>query len=67
MLVDVLDGPCLLILCYRWHDAVSSSNHAYVADMNDTQHCRAPYAPEHNTQMMVYAASMAGEVSLGTA
>ena len=34
-----------------------------LADANDASLCHAPYDPEHNAQMLVYAANMAGEVA----
>jgi len=46
----------------RWHDAVTANLAAYKADVADAQHCQSPYEPEHNTDMLVYAANMAGEV-----
>lgn len=46
----------------RWHDAVIANLAAHGADVADAEHCQSPYEPEHNTDMLVYAANMAGEV-----
>ena len=46
----------------RWTDAVSSNVNAYNDDLAMSQRCIAPYEPEHNTALLIYAASMAGEV-----
>ena len=46
----------------RHHDAVAANVHAWRADVADARHCQAPYEPEHNTNMLVYAANMGGEV-----
>lgn len=35
---------------------------AYKADMELTKHCMVAYGPEHNTDMLIYAANMAGMV-----
>ena len=47
----------------QWHNAVVSNVNAYNADVNDGAACMTPYEPEHNTDMLIYAANMAGEVS----
>ncbi len=47
----------------QWHNAVVSNVNAYNADVNDGAACMSPYEPEHNTDMLIYAANMAGEVS----
>ena len=47
----------------RWHDGVVANQHAFQADLNDSQHCRAPYIPEHNLEMLIYSANMGGEVT----
>lgn len=47
----------------RWHDAVTSSQAAVAVDARDARLCQAAYFPEHNAQMLVYAANMGGEVS----
>jgi hypothetical protein len=49
----------------RWHDAVVSNANAHAADVADAAHCQSPYEPEHNSDMLIYAANMGGEVSLG--
>lgn len=36
---------------------------AYKADMDYTDRCMVAYGPEHNTDMLIYAANMAGMVS----
>ena len=46
----------------RWKDAVTANIRAYAADVALTQHCMMPYAPEHNTDMLIYAANMGGQV-----
>ena len=46
----------------RWHDAAVSNMNAHAADAEDARHCQSPYEPEHNTDMLVYAANMGGEV-----
>ena len=38
---------------------------AYKADMELTKHCMVAYGPEHNTDMLIYAANMAGMVRAG--
>ena len=35
---------------------------AYKADMELIKHCMVAYGPEHNTDMLIYAAQMAGMV-----
>lgn len=35
---------------------------AYGADMAYTEQCMVAYGPEHNTDMLIYAANMAGMV-----
>ena len=47
----------------QWHNAVVSNVNAYNADVNDGAACMSPYEPEHNTDMLIYAANMAGEAS----
>lgn len=34
---------------------------AYNADLFFGEHCMQPYEPEHNTDMLIFAASMAGQ------
>lgn len=46
----------------RWKDAVTANIRAYEADMEFTKHCMVAYGPEHNTDMLIYAANMAGMV-----
>lgn len=46
----------------RYHDGVLSNVNAFQADMNDSAHCRVPYLPEHNLEMLIYAATLGGEV-----
>ena len=46
----------------RYHDAVAANVHAWRADVADASACQSPYEPEHNTDMLVYAANMGGEV-----
>ena len=47
----------------QWHNAVVSNVNAYNSDVNDGAACMSPYEPEHNTDMLIYAANMAGEAS----
>ena len=53
---------CVAYRMGRWKDAVTANVRAYRADVAFTQHCLMPYAPEHNTDMLIYAANMAGMV-----
>jgi hypothetical protein len=46
----------------RWHDAVTANVNAWRADEADARACQAPFEPEHNTDMLIYAANMGGEV-----
>ena len=46
----------------RYHDAVVASVRAYEADTALARACLAPYAIEHNADMLIYAANMAGQV-----
>ena len=41
---------------------MTSSQAAVATDARDAELCHAPYFPEHNAQMLVYAANMGGEV-----
>ena len=50
----------------RWHDAVVANVNAFNADLKLGQHCLLPYEPEHNTDMLIYAASMGGQVQLSS-
>lgn len=46
----------------RYHDGVQANVRAFAADLDDSQHCRVPYLPEHNLEMLIYAATLGGEV-----
>lgn len=46
----------------RYHDGVLSNVRAFQADLDDSEHCRRPYLPEHNLEMLIYAATSGGEV-----
>lgn len=46
----------------RYHDGVMSNVRAFEADMEDSECCRRPYLPEHNLEMLIYAATSGGEV-----
>ncbi|CAL8468137.1 g7676 [Coccomyxa elongata] len=48
----------------RWKDAVTANIRAYKADMDYTDRCMVAYGPEHNTDMLIYAANMAGMVEV---
>mmetsp|Transcript_9819 Transcript_9819/g.29541 ORF Transcript_9819/g.29541 Transcript_9819/m.29541 type:complete len:672 (+) Transcript_9819:193-2208(+) len=45
----------------RYNDAVLANIRAYEADLADTQACRSPYTPEHNTDMLIYSAIASGQ------
>lgn len=47
----------------RWKDAVTANIRAFNADMALSKKCMVAYGPEHNTDMLIYAANMAGLVS----
>lgn len=51
----------LYIRVGRWHDAVVANVDAYEADVSNSRYCLDAYLPEHNAQMLVYAAGMSGE------
>lgn len=59
-----MDSSCQWGVCRmgRWKDAVTANVRAYRADMEFTKHCMISYGPEHNTDMLIYAANMAGMV-----
>ena len=46
----------------RYRDAVLANVNAYNADLFFGQNCMQPYEPEHNTDMLIFAANMAGQV-----
>ncbi len=46
----------------RWKDAVTANIRAFHADMALSEKCMVAYGPEHNTDMLIYAANMAGLV-----
>lgn len=50
----------------RWSDAVDANVNASDADHYLLEGCMHPYEPEHNTQMLIYSANMAGRVSWRT-
>ena len=56
---NVISNPAALL---QWHNAVVSNVNAYNSDVADGAACMSPYEPEHNTDMLIYAAIMAGEV-----
>lgn len=45
----------------RWHDAVQANIAAYAIDRDDGGDCVAPYLPEHNLDVLIFAAGMAGD------
>ena len=53
---------CRYVRLGRWHDGVVSAVDSVEADAADAAVCQAPYDPEHNVQMLIYVANMAGEV-----
>ena len=56
---EVVADPAVSL---QWHNAVVSNVNAYNSDVADGAACMSPYEPEHNTDMLIYAANMAGEV-----
>ena len=46
----------------RYHDGVLSNVRAFQADLDDSEQSRRPYLPEHNLEMLLYAATSGGEV-----
>lgn len=46
----------------RYHDAVVANEAAYASDVADAKNCQECYGPEHNTDMLIYAANLGGEV-----
>ena len=48
----------------RYYDAAAANVKAFNADLFLAQHCMEPYEPEHNTDMLIFSATMAGEVLL---
>ncbi|EIE23263.1 hypothetical protein COCSUDRAFT_47568 [Coccomyxa subellipsoidea C-169] len=48
----------------RWADAVTANVAAWRADVADATACQSPYEPEHNTDMLIYAANMAGQYKI---
>lgn len=44
----------------HYKTAVECNQRAYNFDSSHSTHCIAPYLPEHNVNMLIYAASMAG-------
>ena len=47
----------------RYRDAVLANVNAYNADLHFGGNCMQPYEPEHNTDMLIFAANMAGQAS----
>jgi len=48
----------------RYHDGIQSNVRAFAADLEDVEQCRKPYLPEHNLEMLIYSATLGGEVML---
>lgn len=46
----------------RYHDGIQSNVRAFAADIEDVKQCREPYLPEHNLEMLIYSATLGGEV-----
>jgi hypothetical protein len=46
----------------RYHDGIQSNVRAFAADLEDVKQCREPYLPEHNLEMLIYSATLGGEV-----
>ncbi|KAK9835405.1 hypothetical protein WJX81_007635 [Elliptochloris bilobata] len=57
----------LFVRIGRYHDAAAANIAALAADKADSDACQAPYEPEHNAQMLVWAANLAGEWALAEA
>lgn len=57
-----LESLSMVFRLGRYHDAAVSNVKAFNADLKLAQHCMEPYEPEHNTDMLIFAASMAGQV-----
>lgn len=53
----------LFVRLGRYRDAAAANIAALAADRADSDACQQPYEPEHNAQMLIWAANMAGEVS----
>ena len=47
----------------RYHDAVEASLRALAVDAQDVADCQTTVASEHDMDLLVYAANMAGQVS----
>lgn len=52
-----------LLVCCPLQDAVEANIVAHEADLLLSKSCLKAVAPEHNVAMLVYAASMAGQVT----
>ncbi len=63
MTTIAVESTCTAYRVGRWKDAVTANIRAYKADMDYTDRCMVAYGPEHNTDMLIYAANMAGMVS----
>lgn len=48
----------------RYHDAVEAGLRALAVDAQDVADCQTTVASEHDMDLLVYAANMAGQVSL---
>jgi len=48
----------------RYHDAVEAGLRALAVDAQDVVDCQTTVASEHDMDLLVYAANMAGQVSL---
>eukprot|EP00892_Ulva_mutabilis_P008676 jgi/Ulvmu1/6180/UM028_0036.1 len=54
--------PChVFIRKGRWADAIEASRAAAERDQRDSDNCQVAYAPEHNLDMALFAAMMAGD------
>ncbi len=51
----------LFVRLGRYADAAAANVAALAADRALSDACQAPYEPEHNAQMLVWAANMAGQ------
>ncbi len=61
-----IQGSCSYYLANmrRYHDAVEAGLRALAVDAQDVADCQTTVASEHDMDLLVYAANMAGQVSL---
>lgn len=64
--LELLSDPTPLCRTGKYYDAALANINAYNADLVFGQNCLLPYEPEHNTDMLIFAASMGGQVRLSS-